>query len=167
MTTGIRQIAAVASVAALLTTPLVAQQAPLTFHVSTAKPTIACLDTVQQARAHRNRITTLAVEAGRALVYDQRPPVVSPNYSGTIQLAEFTVAGDVASLQFRGVDGTVDTWARQRVDTLAGQPVSIFQPSWDASILDRGMAGARRAVLQPRGEHRAARLLGRAGAGDE
>ena len=30
-----------------------------------------------------------------------------------------------------------------RVDMLAGQPVSVFQPSWDASILDRGMTGAR------------------------
>ena len=143
MTTSIRQCAAIASVAGLLTAPVAAQEAPLTFHVSTAKPTVECLDTVQQARAHRNRIRTLAVEAGRALAYDQQPPVVSPNYSGTIQLADFTVAGDVASLQFRGVDGTVNTWARQRVDMLAGQPVSVFQPSWDASILDRGMTGAR------------------------
>ena len=125
MTTGIRQIAAAASAAALLTTPMAAQQVPLTFHVRTAKPTIECLDTGQQAHAHRNRIRTLAVENGRALAYDQQPPVVSPNYSGTIQLADFTVAGDVATLQFRGVDGTVETWARQRTDTL-GANRNIF-----------------------------------------
>ena len=140
MTTGIRQIAAVASVAALLTTPLVAQQAPLTFHVSTAKPTIACLDTVQQARAHRNRIKKLAVEAGRALAYDQQPPVVSPNYSGTIQLADFTVAGDVASLQFRGVDGTVNTWARQRLPAELGRVDS--GPRHDRRPLGLGPARA-------------------------
>lgn len=143
MTPGLRYASSVASVAALLTAPMAAQKAPLTFNVRTAKPTIACVDTLQQARAHRNRIRTLAAEPGRALAYEQQPPVVSPNYGGTIQLAEFTVAGDVASLQFRGVDGTLETWARQRTDTLAGSPVSIFQPSWDASILDRAMANSR------------------------
>ncbi len=143
MTTGIRQCAALASVAALLTAPTAAQQAPLTFHVTTARPTLECLDTGQQARAHRNRIRTLTVEDGRALAYDQQPPVIAPNYDGTIQLADFTVAGNVATLQFRALDGTVETWTRQRSDTLGGSPVSVFQPSWPASLLDRAMASTR------------------------
>ncbi len=143
------QSGAVACTAMLLTVPMRAAEAPLVFNRGTAKPALECLDTPLQAKAHTNRIKTLDVEAGRALVYDQQPPVLTPNYTGTIQLAEFTVAGDVASLQFRGIDGTVETWARQRTDTLAGRPVSVFQPSWDSSILDRAMANSRWGWDQP------------------
>lgn len=137
------QAGAVACSTLLFLAPLGAQDAPLTFTWKTVRPEIACLDTPSQARAHKNRIKKLDAAPGRALAYDQQPPVVPPNYSGTIQLADFTVAGDVPTLTFEGVDGTVETWSRQRTDTLAGRPVSVFQPTWDASILDRSMANGR------------------------
>lgn len=139
----LRKCGAVAGLTALLTVPMGAAESPLTFRVHTVKPTAACLDTVAQARAHVNRIRTLAATPGRALAYDQVPAIVSPSYGGTIQLSEFMVAGDVPSLTFRVVDGATETWTRQRTDTLAGSPVSVFQPSWDSSILDRAMANAR------------------------
>lgn len=133
----------------LLTAPMGAAEGPLRLTVHTAKPVIACLDTGAQARAHTNRIRTLNVEPGRALAYDQQPPVIPPNYTGTVQLAEFIVAGDVPTLTFRATDGGVETFARQRTDTLAGRPVSVFQPAWDASILDRAMANSRWGWDQP------------------
>lgn len=133
----------------VLTAPMGAADGPLRLTVRTARPVFECLDTGAQARAHAKRIRTLDVEPGRALAYDQQPPVIPPNYTGTVQLAEFTVAGDVPTLTFRATDDGVETWARVRMDTLAGRPVSVFQPSWDASILDRAMANSRWGWDQP------------------
>lgn len=149
MNRGLLQSGAAVCSAMLLTAPLGATDGPLRLTVRTAKPVLECLDTGAQARAHAKRIRTLDVEPGRALVYDQQPPVIPPNYTGTVQLAEFTVAGDVPSLTFQATDGGVETWARQRTDTLAGRPVSVFQPAWDSSILDRAMANSRWGWDQP------------------
>jgi len=49
----------------------------------------------------------------------------------------------VSSLQFQHVDGAVEVWQRERTDTVAGRMVSVFQPSWPASALDRAMAFTR------------------------
>ena len=76
-------------------------------------------------------------------MFDQDPPVLAPDYTGTIALRDFTVAGDVSALQFQFVDGAVEVWQRERMDTVAGRPVSVFQPSWPASALDRSMALSR------------------------
>jgi len=143
MIRGLRQAGAIACSTMLLMAPIRATEAPLVLKVRTARPVLACLDTVAEARAHKNRVKTLNVEPGRALAFDQQPPLLAPNHTGTIQLADFTVAGDIASLTFRAVDGGVETWARQRMDTLAGRPVSVFQPAWDSSILDRALSNTR------------------------
>lgn len=149
MKRGLLQAGAVVCSTMLPIAPLGAADGPVRLTMHSAKPVLTCLDTGAQVRAHAKRIRTLDVAPGRALVYDQQPPVISPNYTGTVQLAEFTVAGDVPSLTFQGTDGAVETWARQRTDTLAGRPVSVFQPSWDASILDRAMANSRWGWDQP------------------
>jgi len=102
-----------------------------------------CRDPLEAERIRLTRSRPLAVVDGRALMFDQDPPILAPDYTGTIALRDFTVAGDVSSLQFQHVDGAVEVWQRERTDTVAGRMVSVFQPSWPASALDRAMAFTR------------------------
>src|SRR5207302_3731625 len=85
----------------------------------------------------------LDASPGRAMLDDQDPPILSPDYGGTVALRDFTMAGDVPAVQFRFVDGAVEVWQRERMDTVAGRTVSVFQPSWPASALDRAMTFSR------------------------
>src|ERR1700704_4729960 len=71
-----------------------------------------CRDPLAADRVRLSRTRPEDVADGRALMFDQDPPILAPDYAGTIVLRDFTVAGDVASLQFQHVDGAVETWQR-------------------------------------------------------
>jgi hypothetical protein len=84
--------------------------------------------------------------------YLQDPAVLTPDWSGSIALRDFTVVGDVPSIQFEINDenGTIETWQRTATRDSGGRMVSIFNPAWPASMLDKIFAGASWGWDQPR-----------------
>ncbi len=107
------------------------------------RPVVTCVDPRELVRARRNRIRPLDVADGHALAFTQEPAILSPDYTGTITLRDFMVAGDVPTVQFRFADGAVETWQRERMDTFGGRAVSVFSPSWPGSALGRTLGGFR------------------------
>lgn len=107
------------------------------------RPVVTCADPRELVRARRNRIRPLDVADGHALAFTQEPAILSPDYTGTITLRDFMVAGDVPTVQFRFADGAVETWQRERMDTFGGRAVSVFSPSWPASAIERTLGGFR------------------------
>lgn len=84
---------------------------------------------------------------GRPISFEQDPPIVTPNYTGTITFRNFRVVGDRATVRFHLNDPDVpqdqtETWNRVATRTVNGRTVSVFEPSWPASTLARVMRRA-------------------------
>ena len=86
-----------------------------------------------------------AIADGQGLSYRQDPPVLESDYTGTITLHDFTIAGDVPSVDFKlDFDGSeVETWSRTATRMVNGRMVSVFEPSWRVASLDRVLRGTR------------------------
>lgn len=91
---------------------------------------------------------------GEPLSYDQSPPLVYPDYRGSISFDNFAVVGDFATVQFFRVDreltnGRPETWTRVNSRVVNGQVISVFAPSWDASAIDNVFGGWRAGFDEP------------------
>jgi hypothetical protein len=82
---------------------------------------------------------------GQGVSFRQDPPLLFSDYTGTLALREFLVAGDVATVRFKpSYDGSeIETWSRVATRQIAGRLVSVFEPSWPASVIDRTLTGTR------------------------
>ena len=67
------------------------------------------------------------------------------DYTGPLVLREFLVAGDVPAMRFKpAYDGSdIETWARVGTRQIGGRLVSVFEPSWPGSAIDRTLTGQR------------------------
>ena len=91
---------------------------------------------------------------GEPFTFDQDPPLVSGGYSDRITLRNFSVVGDVPTVQFLrftrdAPDGAAETWNRVSSRKVDGQIVSVFEPSWDAGELDKTLASRHFGFDQP------------------
>jgi hypothetical protein len=106
-------------------------------------PVICGTDRIR-ARELRLRPARIAAN-GEAMSFLQDPPILSPEFLGTITLRNFLVAGDVQSVRFQpSAEGSaVETWARTGTREVAGRLISEFNPSWDARMMDQVLRGHR------------------------
>jgi hypothetical protein len=148
----LRPVAIVLSVAVALTFGARANQ-PLDLPLGAAvtPPPIEC-STTRDRDLHglRPAALSIGVADGEPLSFEQSPPVLTPDFTGTIQLRRFMVVGDIATIQFRRIDpdnaeGQIETWERSTTTTIGGRLVSIFEPSWPdaqlAALLRRYVIG--------------------------
>ena len=85
---------------------------------------------------------------GEPFTYDQDPALIFPDYSGSITLHNFSVVGDVPSVQFTRTtvaapNGITETWNRTTTRSVSGQLVSVFEPSWTSADLDAAFTARR------------------------
>jgi hypothetical protein len=85
---------------------------------------------------------------GEPFTFDQDPPLLFADYTGPITLHNFSVVGDVASVQFfrttpAAPDGITETWNRTTTRSVSGQLISVFEPSWTSADVDAGFAFRR------------------------
>ncbi len=87
----------------------------------------------------------LARTDGQGISFRQDPPLLFSDYTGTLVLRDFLVAGDVPTIRFKpSYDGSeIETWSRVGTRQIAGRLVSVFEPSWPASAIDRTLTGER------------------------
>jgi hypothetical protein len=130
-----------------------AQDSPLALRPDGVDPQSACGTQVE--RHLLARVTaTAATPDGEPLFFDQDPPLVFANYSGTITLRNFNILGDYSTVQFRRYDpndssGRLETWTRITSRSVAGRVISIFEPSWPASELATSLSRYRFGIDQP------------------
>lgn len=91
---------------------------------------------------------------GEPFTFDQDPPLVTADYTGTIALRRFSIVGDVATVQFIREDpdlpdGRSETWTRLSSRSVNGQLVSEFEPGWDAAELARTLTRRRIGFDEP------------------
>ena len=78
---------------------------------------------------------------GRPLRADQFPRFLRPTHEGTFGFENFLVLGDHPTVTFERVDAdaadnhTAETWTRIGTDSVSGRLVSVFNPTWDAGVL--------------------------------
>lgn len=94
------------------------------------------------------RVRTATVADGRIYSFRQEPTWLSARDDQGVRLREFVVAGDVDRVRFERWDDetrdyVAETWTRERSDTIGGRVVSIFEPSWPASIVQSRLSRAR------------------------
>ncbi|MCY4024999.1 MAG: hypothetical protein OXH75_01630 [Acidobacteria bacterium] len=82
-----------------------------------------------------------ALPDGWPLRADQSPRFLHPTHQGSFGFTNLLVLGDHSTVTFERVDAeadddhTAETWTRTRTDAVAGHVVSVFSPTWDASVL--------------------------------
>lgn len=82
-----------------------------------------------------------ALPDGWPLRADQSPRFLHPTHEGSFGFTDLLVLGDHATVTFERIDAeadddhTAETWTRTRTDAVAGHVVSVFSPTWDASVL--------------------------------
>src|SRR3954471_4971299 len=79
------------------------------------------------------------VADGETLSFEQDPPLLTPNYAGRVTLRQFSVVGDVPTLEFHrwnpdNAAGDLETWQRVTTRAIGGRLISMFEPSWDATF---------------------------------
>jgi hypothetical protein len=119
-----------------------AQQPTLQLRTSTMPAEEICGTGVERARALGFRLLT-AAEPRDPLSFEQSPTILSPDYTGTITLRRFLVAGDVPSIRVRLATEAKETqsWTRIATEQMAGQIVSVFEPFWPAETLGAVLRG--------------------------
>lgn len=100
------------------------------------------------------RIRTLAIADGAALRFRQEPAWLLARDDHGVALRPFVVAGDVDEVQFDRWDAdandfVAEIWTRTASDTVAGRLVSMFEPSWNASVVQAALSRARVGFDQP------------------
>jgi hypothetical protein len=87
----------------------------------------------------------VAIADGSGVSFRQEPAIITSDYTGPVTLREFTIAGDVATVNFQlAYDGSAtESWSRTGTKVVNGRLLSVFEPSGPASTLDRMLAGKR------------------------
>jgi hypothetical protein len=106
-------------------------------------PPLTCGTTRDESGGGRVRPLALpnGLADGEPFTFDQDPPLVFADYTGPITLHNFSVVGDVPSVQFfrtntAAPDGVTETWNRKTTRSVNGQLISVFEPSWTSADLD-------------------------------
>ena len=124
---------AVVGVAALDSDGLEQDRTSLKLHALPAPPLVCGtgLDSAIQA----GRVFATPLASGEGVHFLQDPPIVRPTTTGRITLRNLTIVGNHRTVRFTRPDGKRQTWRRTRTSTIDGRVVSIFNPSWPASVL--------------------------------
>lgn len=132
---------AVVGVAALDSNGLGQDRTGLTLRALPDPPFVCGTGLVEAIRAGRVFATPLA--SGEGVHYLQDPPILRPTTTGRITLRDFTIVGNHRRVRFTRSDGKRETWRRTRTSTISGRVVSIFNPSWPASVLAQVLISER------------------------
>jgi hypothetical protein len=129
------------------------QTLPVTLPSESSLPQVACGTRVDEG-LRGIRLRAVQVADGETLSFEQDPPLVLPNYSGRVTLRRFSVVGDVPTLDFHRWNpdnpaGDVETWQRTTTRPIGGRLISVFEPSWDATVLDGMLSRARTGYDRP------------------
>ena len=97
---------------------------------------------------------TQALASGEPLSFRQDPPLLLPRDDHGARLRTFTVAGDVPRVRFdrwnaETRDFEIETWERERTDTIAGTLVSVFEPSWSPDTIQQMLSRTRVGLDRP------------------
>lgn len=100
------------------------------------------------------RIRKAALSDGAALSFRQDPAWLSARPDQGLRLRRFVVAGDVDRVRFDRWDPEAnayaeETWTREATDTIGGRLVSIFEPSWPASVIQTRLGRVRVGLDDP------------------
>lgn len=134
----------VASACAVTAVTLSGQVAPVALRPAGAPiPVPACGTTRDDTGGNRLRPLALpnGLADGEPFTFDQDPAILFADYTGTITLHNFSVVGDVATVQFvrpdqNSTSGKTETWSRTTSRSVNGQLVSVFEPTWTRADLD-------------------------------
>lgn len=94
-------------------------------------------------------VTPLALDDGQALMFDQTPAILRPDWSGNFSI-RVQLVGDFPTMRFKRWDpdatgDNIETWSRTGTRTVSGRLVSIFEKAYPdtelARILRRGSWG--------------------------
>ena len=123
---------------------LLAQQPPLDLPPRDDTPGAICgtgRDRLQQL----GLVRPVAPDEGQGLTYRQDPALLFPDFTGTLSLRDFLVAGDVPTIRFQpSFDGSeIESWERTGTRRVNGRLVSVFEPSWPGTVIDRVLSGKR------------------------
>jgi hypothetical protein len=90
-------------------------------------------------------VAALARADGQGISFRQDPALLFSDYTGPLVLRDFLVAGDVPTIRFKpSYDGSeIETWSRVGTRQMGGRLVSVFEPSWPGSTIDRRLTGER------------------------
>jgi hypothetical protein len=151
------KIRTAAALIVLATAGVIAQPAsPVMMRGAVGMPALRC--GTSALRDVSGRIDPYALPGGLAdgepFSYDQDPPLVPVDYSGTITLHRFSIVGDFQTIQFLREDpdvpeGRAETWTRATSRSVNGQLISVFEPSWDASELGKTLTRRNIGFDQP------------------
>lgn len=87
--------------------------------------------------------TLTPVLTGQPLSFRQDPPILTSNYTESVTLRPLVLAGDVPTVRFKlSYDGSdIETWNRMALSQINGRTVSLFEPTWSSSVVDKVLTG--------------------------
>jgi hypothetical protein len=144
--TALRALTGAALVAAL-SVMASSQTLPIGLRSDAPQPLQLCGTRVDEGlRGLRPR--AVDVVDGETLSFEQDPPLLFPHYAGVITLRQFSVVGDIPTLEFHRwnpdkPEGDLEVWSRSRSQAINGRVVSVFEPSWDSRVLDGVLSRVR------------------------
>src|SRR5439155_4538313 len=115
--------------AAVSITPVLGLRAPhaqrslQTLLPKAAAPEVSCGTSVDRELRGIHTYAATELRDGEVLSFDQDPALVPPAYSGTVTLRNFTVMGDLRTIQFRRADrpdAPPETWSRLTTKSVNG-----------------------------------------------
>lgn len=118
-------------------------QRPLQTLLPHPAPEAVCGTSIDRDVRGLRPYSTAKPRDGDLLSFDQDPPLVSADYSGTITFRQFEIVGDYATLEFRRADlpgSQPEVWRRLTTRSVNGRLVSVFEPSWGGRELGAVMA---------------------------
>ena len=122
----------------------VSAQQPLDLPPRDITPAVICGTGPDRLR-QLGLIQAVAPADGLGLTFRQEPALLFPDFFGTLTLRDFWVAGDVPTIRFKpAFDGAeIESWGRAGTRQINGRLVSVFEPSWPSSVIDRVLTGRR------------------------
>ena len=117
--------------------------APLALSLSddTAVDVLGACGTTHDELAQLGIQTVTPLADGRALRADQFPRFLRPDHADAFGFTDFLVLGDYATVElhrvnkFQAAGFIAETWTRTHTVSIDGRTVSVFSPSWPASVL--------------------------------
>lgn len=129
---------------------LQAQQRPLDLPPAIEpEPGLVCAAPDPDGRSRK-----AALADGAALSFRQEPAWLLARPDHGLRLRRFLVVGDVERVRFDRWDPEAnayveETWTRETTDTVGGRLVSVFEPSWPASIIQTRLGRVRVGLDDP------------------